>query len=99
MRLKNKNMKKLLESKSVFSSLLVGFIFVQIVGLGLFFLIDSIFNNATPTLINFTLNQFWSDRGEGWLIVAPIYLIGYTVIGVIIKAVYFWHTKTFKRRK
>ena len=91
-------MKKLLESKSFFSSLLVGFIFVQIVGLGLFFLIDSIFNNATPTLINYTLNQFWSDRGEGWLITAPIYLIGYTVIGVIIKLFYFWFNKNFEKK-
>ena len=91
-------MKKLLESKSFFSSLLVGFIFVQIIGLGLFFLIDSIFNNATPTLINFTLNQFWSDRGEGWLIMAPIYLIGYAVIGVIIKFIYSWFNKNFEKK-
>ena len=45
-------MKKLLKSNSLISALLSGFIFVQVIGLGLFFLIDAIFNNGKPTLLN-----------------------------------------------
>ena len=93
-------MKKLSESNSLISALLSGFIFVQVVGLGLFFLIDAIFNNGKPTLLNWTLNRFWSDRtGEGWLIYIPILLIIYAIIGAMIKFIYFWHKETFIKRK
>ena len=93
---------KLLKSNSVISSLLTGFIFVQVVGVGLFSLIDAIFNNGKPILLSWTLNRFWTDRtgeGEGLLIYIPILLIFYAFIGVTIKFIYSWHTKTFIRRK
>tara|TARA_B100000131_G_C17787692_1_gene479987 strand:- start:78 stop:365 length:288 start_codon:yes stop_codon:yes gene_type:complete len=93
---------KLLKSNSLISSLLTGFIFVQVVGVGLFSLIDAIFNNGKPILLNWTLNRFWSDRtgeSEGLLIYIPILLIFYAFIGVTIKFIYSWHTKTFIRRK
>ena len=93
---------KLLKSNSVISSLLTGFIFVQVVGVGLFSLIDAIFNNGKPILLSWTLNRFWSDRtgeSEGFLIYIPILLIFYAFIGVAIKFIYSWHTKTFIRRK
>ena len=93
---------KLLKSNSVISSLLTGFIFVQVVGVGLFSLIDAIFNNGKPILLSWTLNRFWSDRtgeSEGLLIYIPILLIFYAFIGVTIKFIYSWHTKTFIRRK
>jgi hypothetical protein len=92
-------MKKLLKSDGFISAVLTGFLFVQIVGLGLFFLIDAIFNNATPTLINWTLEVFWSDRGEGWLIFAPIIIIAYAFIGGAIKFLYSWHSENFMRNK
>ena len=93
---------KLLKSNSLISSLLTGFIFVQVVGVGLFSLIDAIFNNGKPILLSWTLNRFWSDRtgeSEGLLIYIPILLIFYAVIGVAIQVIYSWHTKTFIRRK
>ncbi len=93
---------KLLKSNSLISSLLTGFIFVQVVGVGLFSLIDAIFNNGKPILLSWTLNRFWSDRtgeSEGLLIYIPILLIFYAFIGVTIKFIYSWHTKTFIRRK
>tara|TARA_A100001015_G_scaffold103165_1_gene114519 strand:- start:419 stop:700 length:282 start_codon:yes stop_codon:yes gene_type:complete len=93
-------MKKFLKSNSLISALLSGFIFVQVVGLGLFSIIDVIFNNGKPILLSWTLNRFWSDRtGEGWLIYIPILLILYAIIGAIIKFIYFWHEETFMRRK
>ena len=93
---------KLLKSNSLISSLLTGFIFVQVVGVGLFSLIDAIFNNGKPILLSWTLNRFWSDRtgeSEGLLIYIPILLIFYAFIGVTIKFIYSWHTKTSIRRK
>ena len=93
---------KLLKSNSLISALLTGFIFVQVVGVGLFSLIDAIFNNGKPILLGWTLNRFWSDRtgeSEGLLIYIPILLIFYAFIGVTIKFIYSWHTKTFMRRK
>ena len=91
---------KLLKSNSVISSLLTGFIFVQVVGVGLFSLIDAVFNNGKPILLSWTLNRFWTDRtGEGLLIYIPILLIFYVVIGVTIQVIYSWHTKTFMSRK
>ena len=93
---------KLLKSNSLISALLTGFIFVQVVGVGLFSLIDAIFNNGKPILLSWTLNRFWSDRtgeSEGLLIYIPILLIFYAFIGGAIKFIYFWHTKTFIRRK
>ena len=93
---------KLLKSNSLISSLLTGFIFVQVVGVGLFSLIDAIFNNGKPILLSWTLNRFWSDRtgeSEGLLIYIPILLIFYAFIGVIIKFINSWHKKTFIRRK
>ena len=93
---------KLLKSNSVISSLLTGFIFVQVVGVGLFSLIDAVFNNGKPILLSWTLNRFWTDRtgeSEGLLIYIPILLIFYVVIGVTIQAIYSWHSKTFMRRK
>ena len=91
---------KLLKSNSVISSLLTGFIFVQVVGVGLFSLIDAVFNNGKPILLSWTLNRFWTDRtGEELLIYIPILLIFYVVIGVTIQVIYSWHTKTFMRRK
>ena len=93
---------KLLKSNSLISALLTGFIFVQVVGVGLFSLIDAIFNNGKPILLSWTLNRFWSDRtgeSEGLLIYIPILLIFYAFIGVTIKFIYSWHTKTFMRRK
>ena len=93
---------KLLKSNSLISALLTGFIFVQVVGVGLFSLIDAIFNNGKPILLSWTLNRFWSDRtgeSEGLLIYIPILLIFYAFIGVTIKFIYSWHTKTFIRRK
>ena len=93
-------MKKLLESNSLISALLSGFIFVQVIGLGLFFFIDTIFNNGKSMLLNSTLNRFWNDRnGERWLIYIPILLIIYAIIGAIIKFIYFWHKETFIKRK
>ena len=93
-------MKKFLKSNSLISALLSGFIFVQVVGLGLFSIIDVIFNNGKPILLSWTLNRFWSDRtGEGWLIYIPILLILYAIIGARIKFIYFWHEETFMRRK
>ena len=93
---------KLLKSNSLISSLLTGFIFVQVVGVGLFSIIDAIFNDGKPILLSWTLNRFWSDRtgeSEGLLIYIPILLIFYAFIGVTIKFIYSWHTKTFMRRK
>ena len=93
---------KLLKSNSLISALLTGFIFVQVVGVGLFSLIDAIFNNGKPILLSWTLNRFWTDRtgeSEGLLIYIPILLIFYVVIGVTIQAIYSWHSKTFMRRK
>ena len=93
-------MKKLSESNSLISALLSGFIFVQVIGLGLFFFIDTIFNNGKSMLLNWTLNRFWNDRnGERWLIYIPILLIIYAIIGFIIKFIYFWHKETFIKRK
>ena len=93
---------KLLKSNSVISSLLTGFIFVQVVGVGLFSLIDAIFNNGKPILLSWTLNRFWSDstgESEGLIIYIPILLIFYAFYGVAIQVIYSWHTKTFIRRK
>ena len=93
---------KLLKSGGFISALLTGFIFVQVIGVGLFFLIDAIFNNGKPILLSWTLNRFWTDRtseGEGWLIFFPILIISYTFIGFLIQLLYSWHRENFIRRK
>ena len=45
-------MKKLLKSDSFISAVLTGFLFVQVVGVGLFALIDEIINYGEPRFLS-----------------------------------------------
>jgi len=93
-------MKKLLKSNSFISSLLTGFLFVQIVGVGLFALIDEITNYGEPRLLRWTFSVFWNDRtGEGMVFYIPILIIMYAFIGFVIKGFLSWHGENFMRRK
>ena len=93
-------MKKLLKSNSFISSLLTGFLFVQIVGVGLFALIDEITNYGEPRLLRWTFSVFWNDRtGEGMVFYIPILIILYAFIGFVIKGFLSWHGENFIRKK
>ena len=93
-------MKKLLKSNSFTSSLLTGFLFVQIVGVGLFALIDEITNYGEPRLLRWTFSVFWNDRtGEGMVFYIPILIIMYAFIGFVIKGFLSWHGENFIRKK
>ena len=93
-------MKKLLKSNSFISSLLTGFLFVQIVGVGLFALIDEITNYGEPRLLRWTFSVFWNDRtGEGMVFYIPILIIMYAFIGFVIKGFLSWHGENFIRKK
>jgi len=93
-------MKKLLKSNSFISSLLTGFLFVQIVGVGLFALIDEITNYGEPRLLRWTFSVFWNDRtGEGMVFYIPILITMYAFIGFVIKGFLSWHGENFMRRK
>ena len=93
-------MKKLLKSNSFISSLLTGFLFVQIVGVGLFALIDEITNYGEPRLLRWTFSVFWNDRtGEGMVFYIPILIFMYAFIGFVIKGFLSWHGENFMRRK
>jgi len=93
-------MKKLLKSDGFISTVLTGFLFVQVVGLGLFALIDEITNYGEPRLLRWTFSVFWNDRtGEGMVFYIPILIIMYAVIGAVIKGLLSWHSENFIRRK
>ena len=93
-------MKKLLKSNSFISSLLTGFLFVQIVGVGLFALIDVFTNYGEPRLLRWTFSVFWNDRtGEGMVFYIPILIIMYAFIGFVIKGFLSWHGENFIRKK
>jgi len=93
-------MEKLLKSNSFISSLLTGFLFVQIVGVGLFALIDEITNYGEPRLLRWTFSVFWNDRtGEGMVFYIPILIIMYAFIGFVIKGFLSWHGENFIRKK
>ena len=93
-------MKKLLKSDGFISAVLTGFLFVQVVGLGLFALIDEITNYGEPRLLRWTFSVFWNDRtGEGMVFYIPILIIMYAFIGFVIKGFLSWHSANFMRRK
>ena len=93
-------MEKLLKSNSFISSLLTGFLFVQIVGVGLFALIDEITNYGEPRLLRWTFSVFWNDRtGEGMVFYIPILIIMYAFIGFVIKGFLSWHGENFIKKK
>ena len=93
-------MKKLLKSDGFISTILTGFLFVQVVGVGLFAVIDEIVNYGEPTLVRWTFNTFWSDRtGAGMVFYIPILIFMYAFIGFVIKGFLSWHSANFMRRK
>ena len=93
-------MKKLLKSDGFISAVLTGFLFVQVVGLGLFALIDEITNYGEPRLLRWTFSVFWNDRtGEGMVFYIPILIIMYAFIGFVIKGFLSWYGENFMRRK
>ena len=93
-------MKKLLKSDGFISAILTGFLFVQVVGVGLFAVIDEIVNYGEPTLVRWTFSVFWNDRsGAGIVFYTPVIIFMYAIIGFVIKGFLSWHSANFMRRK